>query len=73
MTAVSGGVAFTGLGLPSSLTKDLSTSSSNSSSSSFYDGGFTLSAAWNLDFWGLYRHQTAAHARSCWPPSGGTE
>jgi outer membrane protein, multidrug efflux system len=60
MTAVSGGAAFTGLGLPSSLTKDLSTSSSNGSSSSFYDGGFTLSAAWNLDLWGLYRHQTAA-------------
>jgi outer membrane protein, multidrug efflux system len=58
---VSGGAAFTGLGLPSSLTKDLSTSSnSNSSNSSFYDAGFTLSAAWNLDFWGLYRHQTAA-------------
>ena len=59
---VSGGAAFTGLGLPSSLTKDLnsSTNSTKSTGSSFYDGGFTLSAAWNLDFWGLYRRQTEA-------------
>jgi multidrug efflux system outer membrane protein len=56
---VSGGATFTGLGLPSSLTKNLSTST-NSTGSSFYDGGFMLSAAWNLDFWGLYRHQTEA-------------
>ncbi len=56
---VSGGAAYTGLGLPSSAIKDLNTGS-NVSRSSFYAGGFTLSAAWNLDFWGLYRHQTEA-------------
>jgi outer membrane protein, multidrug efflux system len=56
---VSGGAAFTGLGLPSSAIRDLN-SGSNGGSSSFYAGGFTLSAAWNLDFWGLYRHQTEA-------------
>jgi outer membrane protein, multidrug efflux system len=56
---VSGGATFTGLGLPSSLTKDFN-SNANGTGSSFYDGGFTLSAAWNLDFWGLYRHQSEA-------------
>jgi multidrug efflux system outer membrane protein len=56
---VSGGAAFTGLGLPSSAIRDLN-SGSKGGSSSFYAGGFTLSAAWNLDFWGLYRHQTEA-------------
>jgi multidrug efflux system outer membrane protein len=25
-----------------------------------YGGGLTASAAWNLDFWGLYRRQTEA-------------
>jgi multidrug efflux system outer membrane protein len=59
---VSGGGNYTALGLPSSLTKSLN-SGSNSGTynrSNFYTAGFTLSAAWNLDFWGLYRHQTEA-------------
>jgi multidrug efflux system outer membrane protein len=63
---VSGGASYTGIGLPSSLTKDLNSGSNGGTlnSSSFYAGGFTLSAAWNLDFWGLYRHQTEACTRA---------
>jgi outer membrane protein, multidrug efflux system len=60
---VSGGATYTAIGLPSSLTKDLNSGSNGgiyNGSSSFFAGGFTLSAAWNLDFWGLYRHQTEA-------------
>jgi outer membrane protein, multidrug efflux system len=58
---LSGGGTYTALGLPSSLTKSLySGSNSKGAPSSYYAGGFTLSAAWNLDFWGLYRHQTEA-------------
>ena len=58
---VSGGGNYAALGLPSSLTKSL-TSGGNGpyNGSNFFAGGFTLSAAWNLDFWGLYRHQTEA-------------
>ena len=58
---LNGGGTYTALGLPSSLTKSLySGSNSKGAPSSYYAGGFTLSAAWNLDFWGLYRHQTEA-------------
>jgi multidrug efflux system outer membrane protein len=37
-----------------------SSSSSNSISSPIVDGSFSLAAAWNPDFWGLYRRQTEA-------------
>jgi len=59
---VSGGGTYTALGLPSSLTKSLNSGSNGGTynGSNFYAGGFSLSAAWNLDFWGLYRHQTEA-------------
>jgi outer membrane protein, multidrug efflux system len=58
---LSGGGNYTGLGLPSSLVKSLNSgSNSNNTSSRFYSGGLNLSAAWNLDFWGLYRRQTEA-------------
>ena len=58
---LSGGGTYTALGLPSSLTKTFNSgNNSKGSVSSYYAGGFTLSAAWNLDFWGLYRHQTEA-------------
>jgi multidrug efflux system outer membrane protein len=42
--------------------KSLNSSGNNKNyrASSYYSGGFTLSAAWNLDFWGLYRRQTEA-------------
>src|SRR3984885_2507923 len=55
---LSGGGSYTALGLPSSLTKTLYTN--GNTTSSFFAGGLSLSAAWNLDFWGLYRRQTEA-------------
>jgi multidrug efflux system outer membrane protein len=55
---LSGGGSYTALGLPSSLTKTLY--SNGNTTSSFFAGGFSLSAAWNLDFWGFYRRQTEA-------------
>lgn len=59
--SVSGGGSYTALGLPSSLVKGLSSGSSGSSiPTNSYAGGISLSGAWNLDFWGLYRHQTEA-------------
>lgn len=58
---VSGGGSYTALGLPSSLVNGLNSGSSSSKlSQNFYSGGISLSAAWNLDFWGLYRRQTEA-------------
>jgi multidrug efflux system outer membrane protein len=57
---LSGGGNYTAVGLPSSLTKSLNSSTGPYSGSNFFAGGFTLSAAWNLDFWGLYRRQTEA-------------
>jgi multidrug efflux system outer membrane protein len=59
---VNGGGSYYALGLPRSLVKSLNSSGNNKnySASSYYSGGFTLSAAWNLDFWGLYRRQTEA-------------
>ncbi len=56
---LNGGGTYSAIGLPSSLRKSLS-SSNSSTASSYYAGGITLSAAWNLDFWGLYRRQTEA-------------
>ncbi len=56
---LNGGGTYSAIGIPSSLRKRLS-SSNSSSASSYYAGGLTLSAAWNLDFWGLYRRQTEA-------------
>jgi outer membrane protein, multidrug efflux system len=58
---LNGGGSFYAVGLPSSLLKTLNSSGSNRSyASNYYSGGVTLSAAWNLDFWGLYRRQTEA-------------
>jgi multidrug efflux system outer membrane protein len=59
---VSGGGSYTALGLPSGLVKSLNSGGNGSSktASSFYAGGVSLSAAWKLDFWGLYRRQTEA-------------
>jgi multidrug efflux system outer membrane protein len=37
-----------------------STSSNSNNRSNVYSGGFTASAAWNLDFWGQYRRMTDA-------------
>jgi multidrug efflux system outer membrane protein len=55
---VSGGGSSTAIGLPSSLLKSIN--SNGTTAKNFYTSGFTLSAAWNLDFWGLYRRQTEA-------------
>src|SRR5271170_7090011 len=59
---LSGGGSYTALGLPSGLVKRLNSGGNGNgySASSFYAGGVSLSAAWNLDFWGLYRRQTEA-------------
>src|ERR1700723_26421 len=58
---LSGGGSYTALGLPSSLAKSLNSGNNGKGyNSSYFAGGFSLSAAWNLDFWGLYRRQTEA-------------
>src|SRR5271170_6979501 len=58
---LSGGGSYTALGLPSSLAKSLTSGNNGKGyNSSFFSGGLSLSAAWNLDFWGLYRRQTEA-------------
>jgi multidrug efflux system outer membrane protein len=59
---VNGGGSYYAIGLPKGLVKGLnsSTKNKNYSASNYYAGGLTLSAAWNLDFWGLYRRQTEA-------------
>jgi multidrug efflux system outer membrane protein len=58
---VNGGASYYALGLPSGLVKTLNSGgNSKSYASTYFAGGFTLSAAWNLDFWGLYRRQTEA-------------
>jgi multidrug efflux system outer membrane protein len=61
---VGGGGSYTALGIPNSLLSGLNSGSSSNGSSGgesrYYAGGITLSAAWNLDFWGQYRRQTEA-------------
>src|SRR5271170_5180080 len=58
---LSGSGSYTALGLPSSLAKSLSSNNNGKGyNSSYFSGGLSLSAAWNLDFWGLYRRQTEA-------------
>jgi multidrug efflux system outer membrane protein len=58
------GASYDALHLPSSLLSSFNNNSNNSSSSTtssnVYAGGLTGSAAWNLDFWGMYRRQTEA-------------
>lgn len=58
---LSGGGSYTALGLPTRLTKSLTSGNNGKGyNSSYFAGDFSLSAAWNLDFWGLYRRQTEA-------------
>ncbi len=67
---MSGGASYTALHLPSGLLSGLNGNNNNSgntasnnnstTASNYYAGGLTGSAAWNLDFWGLYRRQTEA-------------
>jgi multidrug efflux system outer membrane protein len=66
-TLTAGGSLDT-VGLPGSLLKKLSSdnnnngggSNNNKTSSNVQTGGLTASAAFNVDFWGLYRRQTEA-------------
>ena len=55
---INGGASYTALQIPSSLAGNNSNGTPNNSF--FNGGGLTASAAWNLDFWGLYRRQTEA-------------
>jgi multidrug efflux system outer membrane protein len=55
---INGGASYTALQIPSSLASNNSNGTPNNSF--FNGGGLTASAAWNLDFWGLYRRQTEA-------------
>ena len=65
------GASYDAIGIPSSLLNSINSSNNNGSSGNgsgntsnspthYYSGGLTSSAAWNLDFWGLYRRQTEA-------------
>jgi multidrug efflux system outer membrane protein len=66
LPTISAGGTYDALGLPSSLLNSLNSNNNSSSnnnkttSNKYYAGGLTASAAWNLDFWGLYRRQTEA-------------
>jgi multidrug efflux system outer membrane protein len=53
LPSVSGGAAYSAIGIPSDAL-------GAGTASTFHGGGLTAAAAWNLDFWGLYRHQTEA-------------
>jgi multidrug efflux system outer membrane protein len=55
--SVSGGGSYTAIGLPKSLVNELG---SSKIPQNLYSGSITLSAACNLDFWGLYRSQSDA-------------
>ncbi len=58
LPSVSGGASYSGIQIPSSFA---GTNPDGSSGKSILNGGgFSASAAWNLDFWGLYRRQTEA-------------
>jgi outer membrane protein, multidrug efflux system len=58
LPSVSGSAGYTALQIPSSLAG--SNSDGNPANSFFRGGGPSASAAWNLDFWGLYRRQSEA-------------
>jgi multidrug efflux system outer membrane protein len=52
------GASYSALQIPSSLAGN--NSNGTPANSFFNGGGFSASAAWNLDFWGMYRRQTEA-------------
>ena len=58
LPSVNAGGSYTALQLPSSLAG--SKSGGTLANSFINGGGFSASAAWNLDFWGMYRRQTEA-------------
>ena len=63
---LSGGASYDAISLPGGLlngvgnSNNSSNSSNNNARTNIYSGGFTASAAWNLDFWGQYRRATEA-------------
>jgi len=57
LPSVSAGSSFSALQIPAGLANKNADGSSNDF---IRGGGFSASAAWNLDFWGLYRRQTEA-------------
>jgi outer membrane protein, multidrug efflux system len=57
MPSVSAGGSFSALQIPSGLAN---TNAAGMQNDFIRGGGFSASAAWNLDFWGLYRRQTEA-------------
>lgn len=56
--SVNGGGSYTAVQLPAGFPG--TNSNGNSGTTLFDGGGPSASAAWNLDFWGLYRRQTEA-------------
>ena len=58
LPSVSGGAGYSALQIPSSLAGK--NGNGTNANSFFNGGGLSASAAWNLDFWGLYRRQTEA-------------
>jgi outer membrane protein, multidrug efflux system len=58
LPSVNAGASYSALQVPSSLAGNHS--NGTAANSFFNGGGFSASAAWNLDFWGLYRRQTEA-------------
>jgi multidrug efflux system outer membrane protein len=58
MPSVRGGASYSALQIPSSLAGN--NNDGTPANSLFKGGGPSASAAWNLDFWGLYRRQTEA-------------
>src|SRR3984885_3353737 len=58
LPSLSAGGSYTAIQIPSSLA---GTNSNGTTANSFFNGGGpSAAAAWNLDFWGLYRRQTEA-------------
>jgi len=58
LPSASGGASYSALQIPSTLA---GTNNDGTPANSFFRGGGpSASAAWNLDFWGLYRRQTEA-------------
>jgi multidrug efflux system outer membrane protein len=58
LPSVNAGGSYSALQIPSSLAGN--NSNATPANSFFNGGGPTASAAWNLDFWGLYRRQSEA-------------
>jgi outer membrane protein, multidrug efflux system len=58
LPSVNAGASYSALQVPSALAGNKS--DGTPAASFFNGGGFSASAAWNLDFWGLYRRQTEA-------------